>query len=295
MPVRSKTEDLEAFIAVVDSGSFSHAAELLDLQVAKVSRAVSRLEKGLNCTLLNRTTRRLELTEEGNVFLEHIRNGLNAIECGEEAIRLLKGTPSGKLRIDAASPFILHQITPLVNDFHQAFPQVVLDITSNDDIIDLLERKTDVAIRIGELGDSNLHARTLGSSTLHMVASPDYLAKNGTLTQLNDLTQHRLIGFSRAPTLNQWPLHTNLDLSFHMYASSGETVRQLCLAGLGICLLSNFMCRKDIQSGRLAEILPGSVVSPNRRESVNAVYYRNSAVSSRIQTFLDFIQPRLSL
>lgn len=295
MPVKSKTEDLEAFIAVVDSGSFSHAADLLDLQVAKVSRAISRLEKVLNCTLLNRTTRRLELTEEGNVFLEHIRSGLNAIESGEEAIRLLKGTPSGRLRIDAASPFVLHQITPLVRDFNQTYPRVVLDITSNDDIIDLLERKTDVAIRIGELEDSNLHARSLGSSTLHLVASPEYLTKNGSLAGLNDLTRHQLIGFSRVPKLNKWPLSEELNLQFHMFASSGETVRQLCLAGLGISLLSNFMCRSDIQKGNLVEILPGSVVSPNRRESVNAVYYRNSAVSSRIQAFLDFIQPRLSL
>ncbi|VUD46730.1 HTH-type transcriptional regulator DmlR [Thalassocella blandensis] len=295
MSVKSKTEDLETFIAVVDSGSFSLAADLLDLQVARVSRAITRLEQTLDCTLLNRTTRRLELTEEGKIFLDHIRNGLNTIENGEEALRLLKGTPAGRLRVDAASPFVLHQITPLVKAFNKAYPKVVLDITSNDDIIDLLERKTDVAIRIGNLADSNLHARTLGYSSLHLVASPDYLADAAPLNHIQDLTQHQLLGFSRTATLNNWPLTENVALSFHMYASSGETIRQLCLNGLGISLLSNFMCRQDIEAGRLIEILPGNVSTPNKRESVTAVYYRNSAVSSRIQTFLDFIQPRLTL
>ena len=171
MAVRSRTEDLEAFLAVVDSGSFSAAAELLDQQVAKVSRAIARLEKTNNCTLMARTTRRLELTEEGKLLLTYAREGLNTLEKGEEHLKLLKKAPAGHLRIDAASPFVLHQITPLIGVFRQAFPQVTLDISSNDGIVDLLERRTDVAIRIGELKDSNLHARRLGRSQLYLVAS----------------------------------------------------------------------------------------------------------------------------
>lgn len=295
MAVTSKTEDLEILLAVIDSGSFSAAARVLNQQVAKVSRSVSRLESALNCTLLNRTTRRLELTEEGHSFIRYVREGLNTLERGEEALRLLKQAPAGRLRVDAASPFIFHQITPLIADFTEAYPEIHLDITSHDDIIDLLEHKTDVAIRIGELKDSNLHARLLGRSHLHLVASPDYLSNAPELTSVNSLPSHKLIGFTDSHALNVWPLTKEQKLRFSITASSGETVRQLCLQGQGIALLSYFMCKQDIDEGRLVEVLAGNVTSPNRREPVQAVYYRNSAVSSRILAFLDFIQPQLTL
>lgn len=295
MPVSAKTEDLEAFLTVVDTGSFSHAASLLNQQVAKISRAVSRLETSLEVTLLNRTTRRLELTEEGELFLRYAREGLNTLERGEEAIRLLKRAPSGKLRVDAASPFVLHQLTPLVGAFSSAYPDIELDITSHDSIIDLLEHKTDIAIRIGDLNDSNLHARRLGTSKLHLVASPEYLKANPAIGNSSTLNQHKLIGFSDAPALNKWPLNQEMALKFTLRASSGETIRHLCLAGQGIALLSNFMVQRDIKNDALVSIFQQDIVSPNRRESVQAVYYRNSAVSSRISAFLDFIQPRLNL
>ena len=295
MAQHAKTEDLEMFLTVVDSGSFSAAANLLDQQVAKVSRAVSRLENTLQCTLLNRTTRRLELTEEGHTFIKYARDGLNTLQTGEEAIKLLKQAPSGKLRIDAASPFVLHQLVPLIAEFNKQYPHITLDITSHDSIIDLLEHKTDLAIRIGELKDSNLHAKKLGVSKLHLVASPSYLKNTPTISHTSDLTQHKLIGFTDSPKLNNWPLKSPTALNFGLTASSGETVRQLCLANQGVALLSHFMIGDDLKSGKLIEILPGSISTPNNREIVQAVYYKNSAVSSRIMAFLDFIKPLLKL
>lgn len=295
MAQHAKTEDLEMFLTVVDSGSFSAAANLLDQQVAKVSRAVSRLENTLQCTLLNRTTRRLELTEEGHTFIKYARDGLNTLQTGEEAIKLLKQAPSGKLRIDAASPFVLHQLVPLIAEFNTQYPHITLDITSHDSIIDLLEHKTDLAIRIGELKDSNLHAKKLGVSKLHVVASPSYLKHTPIISHTSDLTQHKLIGFTNSPKLNNWPLKSPTALNFGLTASSGETVRQLCLANQGVALLSHFMIGDDLKSGKLIEILPGSISTPNNREIVQAVYYKNSAVSSRIMAFLDFIKPLLKL
>ncbi|MEG3768256.1 LysR substrate-binding domain-containing protein [Alteromonas sp. 14N.309.X.WAT.G.H12] len=295
MPVNAKTEDLEAFITVVDSGSFSNAANLLEQQVAKVSRAVTRLEKVVNATLLNRTTRRLELTEEGALFLQYARDGLNMLEKGEEALRLVKHLPAGKLRVDAASPFVFHQLAPLIGQFSEAFPDIRLEVTSHDNIIDLLEHKTDIAIRIGDLSDSNLHARQLGKSKLHIVASPEYLKANPVIGDASNLVHHKLIGFSDSPKLNRWPLKQDVVLRFHLHASSGETIRHFCLAGQGIALLSNFMVHKDIAAGSLVSVFEDEIISPNRRESVQAVYYKNSAVSSRISAFLDFIQPRLTL
>lgn len=291
----AKTEDIEIFLTVVDTGSFTGAANLLGQQVAKVSRAVSRLEDTLQCTLLNRTTRRLELTEEGHVFISYARESLNTLHTGEEAIKLLKQTPSGHLRIDAASPFVLHQLTPLVGDFLAQYPHITLDLTSHDNIIDLLEHKTDLAIRIGDLKDSNLHARLLGKSKLRLVASPEYLYQHDTLSHIDDLVTHKLIGFNDASKLKSWPLKTPVNINFHITASSGETLRQLCLAHQGIALLSYFMIGEDLESGRLIEVLPEAIARPNNREAIQAVYYRNSAVSSRILAFLDFIKPRLTL
>lgn len=295
MAQHAKTEDLEMFLTVVDSGSFSAAANLLDQQVAKVSRAVSRLENTLQCTLLNRTTRRLELTEEGYTFIKYARDGLNTLQTGEEAIKLLKQLPSGKLRIDAASPFVLHQLVPLIAEFNMQYPHITLDITSHDSIIDLLEHKTDLAIRIGDLKDSNLYAKKLGASILHLVASPEYLKNAPELTQASDLSQHKLIGFTDSPTLNNWPLDIPSKLSFAITASSGETIRQLCIANQGVALLSHFMIGNDLKAGRLVNVLPNSIKTPNHREDIQAVYYKNSAVSSRIVAFLDFIKPKLAL
>ncbi|WP_017446890.1 LysR family transcriptional regulator [Gayadomonas joobiniege] len=295
MSVQSKTQDLQAFLTVNDSGSFSAAARLLDQPVAKVSRAISRLEDTLKVTLFNRTTRRIELTVEGQEFLTYVRDGLNLLEKGEENLRLLKGTPRGQLRIDAASPFVLHQITPNIKGFMQAYENISLDITSNDSIIDLLEHKTDIAIRIGQLSDSNLNARTLGRSRLHLVASPGYLKNRPIKGNASTLAQHQLIGFSLGSRLNEWPLKQAVKLHFTIRASSGETIRQLCLADQGIALLSNFMVNRDILDGRLISVFSEDIVSPNPREAVQAVYYKNTAVSARIKAFLDYLSPRLSL
>jgi len=295
MTIISRTEDLEILLTVIDSGSFSAAARILDIQIAKVSRAVSRLEKDLNSTLLNRTTRKLELTEEGRIFTEQVRQGLHQLAEAEENIRTQAGIPLGKLRVDAATPFILHQLVPLIAGFRDLYPKIELELVSNENIIDLIERKTDLAIRIGALQDSNLHARFLGRSPLHIVASPSYLATQGMPETLDALAQHQIIGFADAPHLNRWPLSGQVNLPIALTSSSGETIRQLCLAGQGLALMSEFMIREDLSNGRLVKVLDGSIVSPNNRELVHAVYYRNTGLSSRITAFLDYIQPRLKL
>lgn len=295
MAIVSRTEDLEIFLTVIDSGSFSGAARILDMQVAKVSRSVNRLEQELECTLLNRTTRSLELTEEGRVFSAQIRLGLDQLATAEEGIRAMRGEPVGRLRVDAVTPFILHQLVPLVGGFRDRYPGIELELVANENIIDLIERRTDLAIRIGALQDSNLHARYLGRSPLHIVASPAYLERHGKPQRPEDLQQHRVIGFSDAPHLNRWPLKEPVTVSPSLSTSSGETIRQLCLADQGLALLSEFMTRQDLAEGRLRVVLDDQVVSPNAREPVHAVYYRNTALSSRITAFLDYIEPLLRL
>ncbi|MEZ9143010.1 MULTISPECIES: LysR substrate-binding domain-containing protein [unclassified Vibrio] len=291
----TRSDDLEMVLTVVDAGGFSAAAEALDVQVAKVSRSVSKVESQLGVSIFNRTTRRVELTEEGRQFVDSVRVGLQMIQSAEEEIVSRGELPKGRLRVDAASPFVFHQLVPLVQSFKEAYPDIELELTSNEGFVDLLEKRTDVAIRIGKLSDSTLHARPLGKSLLHIVASPDYLAKRGVPTKPEDLSSHQIVGFAGNKVLNHWPLPNQSDVAPTVTASNGETVRQLVLAGNGIACLSGFMVQEDMAAGRLIPILEQDKLANTDRERVNAVYYKSSSVSKRISAFIDFIQPRLKL
>lgn len=295
MTIISRTEDLEILLATIDSGSLTGAANTLDIQVARVSRAISRLEAELDCSLLNRTTRKLELTEEGRVFSERVRQALQHLSHAESTLRDLKEQPAGILRVDAVTPFMIHQIIPLLPEFRIQFPLIELELVSSENIIDLIERRTDIAIRIGPLKDSNLHARPLGRSPLSIVASPYYIERFGSPSNVNELANHSIIGFAQSPHLNTWPIGTGMNIEPDIKSSNGELIRHLCLKGQGLALLSHFMIKDDLKNNRLVEVLPGSVAQNNNRERVNAVFYKNTALSSRILAFLDFIEPRLQL
>ncbi|MEL4273113.1 LysR family transcriptional regulator [Shewanella xiamenensis] len=293
--MKTRSDDLEILLAVVDSGGFSAAAELLDIQVARVSRAVSKVESQVGVSILNRTTRRIELTEEGRQFVEAIRIGLLQIQQAEEDIITRGELPRGRLRVDAASPFVFHQLVPLIQPFKQTYPDIELELTSNEGFVDLLEKKTDLAIRIGNLTDSTLHARPLGKSLLYIVASPDYLSRRGFPNKSSDLIHHDLLGFSTPKALNDWPLNGFTRFTPTLTSSNGETLRQLALTGNGIACLSGFMVKKDIAEGRLIPLLESEKITNTGREQINAVYYKSSTVAKRISAFIDFIQPKLTL
>jgi DNA-binding transcriptional LysR family regulator len=289
------SDDLKIFVAVVDSGTLSAASVHLGQTTSGVSRALSRLEEKLATTLLTRTTRRMELTEEGQLFLEQARAILSAMEEAEETIRMRRQKPAGRLCVDAASPFMLHCVVPHVAEFRALYPDIRLELTSNDQIADLIEHRTDIAIRIGALSDSTLHARALSASPLHVLASPDYLARRGTPAAPEELAQHELLGFAQYELGNVWPLRhaagNSLQVTPALTASSGETLRQLALAGQGIVCLADFMTRADMASGRLVKLL--ETHSTGFRQQIHAVYYRNTQLSQRISCFLEFLQNKL--
>ncbi len=293
--VKITLEELRAWVAVVDSGSITAAAEQLEQTTSGISRALSRLESKLQTTLMHRTTRRLALTDEGAIFLEHARQILTSVERAEEQIARRRETPAGRLRINANTPFMLHVIVPLLAEFRQRYPQIELELNTDDIVIDLLEQQTDIAIRIGELRDSTLRARVLGSSATRLVASPDYLAKHGIPDSVAALSQHQLIGFSQLDTHNIWPVWQQegefLRIKPTLTASSGETLRQLALQGLGIVRLSDFVSREDREQGRLIDVLASE--TRELRLPVHAVYYRNQTLSSRVTCFLDFLQEKI--
>ncbi|RKF47119.1 LysR substrate-binding domain-containing protein [Paraburkholderia fungorum] len=289
--MKTTLDELQTFATVVDMGSITAAAQQLDLTVSAASRTLARLEEKLKTTLLRRTTRRLELTEEGRAFLQNARAIIESVESAEEQMVARRDMPSGRLRVDAASPFMLHVIVPLVRGYRERYPHVELELNSNEGIIDLLERRTDVAIRIGRLKDSTLHSRLIGNSRLRILASPGFLAEHGQPRKVEDLGKHALLGFNQPESLNVWPvLGADGELQRiepTVWSSSGETLRQLALDGVGIVCLSDFMTGQDRESGRLVQILGRQ--TQDIRQPIHAVYYRNTAISSRIASFVDYL------
>ncbi|WP_322070132.1 LysR substrate-binding domain-containing protein [Paraburkholderia bannensis] len=311
--MKTSTDELLVFVTVIDAGSITAAAEKLEQTVSGVSRALTRLEKQLGVALILRTTRRLQLTEEGELFLERARAILAAMEDAEEAVTRHREQPSGRLRVDAATPFMLHCIVPHMTAFSARYPDIQLELTSNERIVDLLEQRVDIAIRIGALQDSTLHARSLGVSRRRVVASPAYLKANGTPRTLEALRAHRLIGFTAPAQLNRWPLrlqpepaegetqgalfgdeaNEGLAIQPALAASSGETIRQLALGDAGIACLSDFMTAADRAAGRLVTVLDDALLV--ERQPIHAVYYRSAALAARVQCFLAFMVGRLEL
>ncbi|AHV92479.1 LysR family transcriptional regulator [Bordetella holmesii] len=285
-------EEIQVFLAVVDSGSLTSAAQQLGQTVSGASRALGRLEEKLQTTLLHRTIRRIELTEEGRAFMAQARAIIGAVEAAEEGMAVRRGQPSGRLRVDAATPFMLHVIVPLIKGYRQRYPQVELELNSSEGYIDLLEHRTDVAIRIGRLKDSTLHSRAIGSGRLRILASPDYLARHGTPRSPDDLAiGHSLLGFNQPDSLNYWPLRDESGerryITPTIWASNGETLRQLALQGMGLVCLSDFMTGQDRALGRLKQVLTRHTI--DERQPINAVYYRNTAISARITSFVDYL------
>jgi DNA-binding transcriptional LysR family regulator len=284
-------DELQALVSVVDTGSITAGAQQLGLTISATSRTLGRLEEKLKTTLVRRTTRRLELTEEGRAFLSDARAIIASVESAQERMTAYRERPSGRLRVDAATPFMLHVIVPLVQGYRERYPHVELELNSNEGIIDLLERRTDVAIRIGALKDSTLHRKAVGRSRLRILASPAYLEAHGHPKRVEDLTRHALLGFNQPEALNVWPI-LGLDqepyrITPTIWSSSGETLRQLALAGAGVVCLSDFMTVRDRRDGMLVELFPRQ--TQDVRQPINAVYYRNTAISARIASFVDYL------
>ncbi|WII73920.1 LysR family transcriptional regulator [Bdellovibrio sp. 22V] len=292
--MKTTIDELQTLITIIDKGSITAASEELNQTASGISRTLARLEKKLGVTLLRRTTRKLDLTAEGETFLKQAREIIQSLENAEESVKS-KGTPSGVLRIDSASPFVLHAITPYLEEFTELYPQVSLELFSSERYIDLLENRIDVAFRIGNLRDSSLHAVSLGASKRRLYASPKYLKKHGTPKSVEDLQNHHLLGFTDPRELNHWPLRFGGGTSYAVKpttaASSGETILHLARNGVGIACLSDFMTKVDRDAGTLTQILQGATVDV--REAIHAVYYKNTQLSHRAQVFIKFIKSKL--
>ncbi|MDN3516591.1 LysR family transcriptional regulator [Aquisalimonas lutea] len=291
-PEINRSGEMEVFVRVVEAGGFSAAARELRMTPSAVSKLVRRLEGRLGVRLVNRSTRRVQLTPEGCVFYERSVRVLADLEEAERGAAT-NAPPRGRLRVNANVPFGVHFLLPLVPEFASRHPEVSLDIVLTDEVIDILEQRTDVAVRAGPLKSSRLVARKLGASRMVIVGSPAYLQQHGTPVQPEDLEHHNRLGFNYVRTAEGWPLRWNGEtVTFatngSVQVSDGEGLRRLALAGAGLARLAEFQVRDDVAAGRVQTVLED--YNPGDTEEFNAVFLgQGGYLPSRVRAFLDFL------
>ncbi|MHC1670756.1 LysR family transcriptional regulator [Stenotrophomonas maltophilia] len=297
-PDINRSGELEVFVRVIETGGFSAAARSLDMTPSAVSKLVARLEQRLGTRLLQRSTRQLQLTPEGCAFYER---GLRVLADLEEAERCASAhaEPRGRLRVNANVPFGQHFLLPLLPMFLQQHPQVGVDLTLTDEVIDLLEQRTDVAVRAGPLKSSSLVARRLGATRMMIVASPGYAQRHGLPGNVDDLQTHNRLDIGHARAMQGWPLLQGgqvlrVPTSGNARASNGDALRQLVLGGLGLARLAAFQVRDDIAAGRLLPVLEEA--NPGDLEEVHAVFLgQGGYLPLRVHAFLDFLVEKVDL
>lgn len=294
----NRSGELDVFVRVIELGGFSAAARACGMTPSAVSKLVARLERRLGTRLVNRSTRQLQLTPEGCAFYER---GVRILADLDEAERCASdhSTPRGRLRVNANVPFGHHFLLPLVPEFLARHPEMTLDIVLTDEVVDILEQRTDVAVRAGPLKSSALVARKLGATRMVIVGAPGYLARHGTPASVEALRQHNMLGPNYTRVATGWPLRVGGEdhrvmPQGNVQASDGEALRRLALAGVGLARLAAFQVREDIAAGRLIPVLEAA--NPGDTEEVHAVFMgQGGYLPLRVRTFLDFLVEHVSL
>ena len=295
--VDNRVGEMQVFQRVVESGSFSEAARLLLMTPSTVSKLIGRIEARLGVRLLERSTRRLSLTAEGQVFYERSLALLAELDEIERGLSQGAASADGTIRVNASVPIGTMALEPLLPAFWAKHPRIVVDLSLSDEIVDLYLDRTDVAFRVGPLPDSNMMARRIGVAWRKIVAAPAYLERHGVPRTVDDLAAHNCLGFNFRRAAPVWPFRESgriVDRVVHgsLLANNGETVRRMAVAGIGLARLGDYHAREDIAAGRLVEVLSDVVESD--REDIHAVYLGGPRLPHRVKLFLDFVCPRLA-
>ncbi len=290
-----RAREMEMFSAVIATGSFSGAARHLGLTPSAVSRAIDRIEARLGVRLILRTTRALRLTAEGQAYLGAARRIIADLDDAEQAIAD-QGAPRGRLRVSAALSHGRLCIVPLLGEFAEAFPHILVDLALADQIVDVAGGQADVAIRFGPLADSGLTARKLGTNGRVIVASPRYLARHGNPSAPEDLSAHNCLNFNFRRAEPVWPFRRDgvdfaLNVHGNIEANNGETLAQLAAAGVGIARVGTFSVAEEIADGRLVPLLQS--YNPGDVETVHAVFVGGANTPARVRVFVDFLADKL--
>lgn len=289
-----------AFVRTVDLGSFSRAAAETGTKVSTVSRYVSALEADVGAALLNRSTRRLHLTEAGRTFYERAAQIIAEVDEARNVTRSLNKRPQGLLKINIPSAFGRRHIMPHMKDFLAAYPDIRLDATLTDATVDLIDSGADVGVRIGALSDSLLIARRLAPQQRMLVASPDYLATRPAPQAPADLADHDCLTFALQPT-GSWFYRpepqsdpVEIAVSGHLRANDSEALLDAVVAGLGIALLPTWLISDELRRGRLVTLLQGWdwLIAPGAERAIWGIYPPKKVVSPKVKSFLNFLSER---
>lgn len=286
--------EMAAFARVVEAHSFSAAAERLGTSKSAVSAQVRRLEARMGVRLLNRTTRRLSLTEAGAACYRHCARLLAEAEAAEQAVSAFHGEPRGTLRISAPDTFGWMHVAPALGAFAARYPGLTLDLSLSAKRVDLIDERVDLAIRIGALPDSSYVTRRLAPSRIIVCAAPAYLASHGALRDPNDLARHNCFRFTPLGWGVEWrlrdpkgPLRVQIGGTF--VTDSGEALREAALAGIGVALMPSWMVGDELRSGALVQVLERWTPPP---VPIQAVYPSNRQTASKVRVFVDHLAKR---
>jgi DNA-binding transcriptional LysR family regulator len=288
----NRSGEMEVFTRVVELGGFSTAARAFRMTPSAVSKLVARLEARLGVRLINRSTRKLQLTPEGSAFYERALRILDEISAAEREAAI-GATPSGLLRVNTSVPFGLRLLLPLLPDFAKRYPEIKVEVVLTDLVVDLLEERADVAIRVGLMRESRLLARKLGESRMVVVASPGYLTERGTPKTPDDLADHNLLRFGFAKWESGWPFKIGGETiavipSGNALVSDGEAMQHLAVAGMGLARLARFHVEADIAAGQLVPVL--EAFNPGDIEPIHAVFVGHGGqLPARVRAFLDYL------
>jgi DNA-binding transcriptional LysR family regulator len=283
--------EMQTFNAVVDAGSFVKAADALGMSKAAMSRYVGELESRLGVRLLHRTTRRLSLTEEGQVFFARSKELLAGVEEAEMEISSRTGAASGLLRVNAPVTFGIRHLAPLWGEFRTRYPKVALDVTLADRVVDLVEEGYDVAIRIAILPNSTLISKRLANTRMALCASPQYLAASGVPRRPDELAAHAVISYRYWSTKDEWHFDgpqgpVSVKTQPCMHTNSGDTCRAAALAHQGVILQPTFLVGDDLAAGTLVELMPEF---RSIELGIYAIYPTRKHVSPKVRAFIDFL------
>lgn len=283
---------IRAFVVVVEQGSFARAADRLDQSVSSVSRQIADLEAHLDARLLNRTTRRLSLTEAGRDFHERSVQLLADLDEAEQAAGGVGAAPRGTLKLTAPITYGVRVLAPRLASFTARYPDVRLDIELSDRAVDLVDEGFDLAVRIGAIRNPNLVARRVGETRLVCCASPAYLAAHGTPATPADLARHACLTYEYAPVRSQWRFvdangaEQIAKVAGPMHGNNGEMLAALAAQGAGVTLEPDFIVEPLIASGRLVPILVGYEVPPI---PIHAAYPSRRHLSAKVRAFIDHL------
>lgn len=283
---------LEAFVAIVQSGSFVKAADRLDMSKAVISRLVSELETQLGTRLLHRTTRSLSLTDSGSAYYERCKQILEDLAEANAAASAATQRPVGRLRINAPLSFGNLHLAPLWGEFLKIYPDMELDITLTDRIIDLVDEGFDLSVRIGRVESETLVARRLAGDELLLCASPGYLRDASAISSVGDIADHAVMAYSWSSMGDTWTFRgpdgssSSVMTRPRLRANSGDTCRAAALADQGLILQPAFIVGQDVREGRLVRLLPDH---EGGRLDIQVIYPSRRHLSGKVRAMVDFL------